>query len=207
MYLIVILLGCVAQSSGVMCTSMVGTLQFELGACSYEAWRLNPAMYMWLSWFRNWRWFSSPFLSHPQSGGKLRGEEKVLFSSKEKQAIYEKGRLQRCLKKAINQQCEQTAINQQCEQTVKKLQEQLDKLCKEHPNLKEQADAKYSSGGDKYRLTLVTISGVKNWFKHGVEPEPYKPRQGLLVPCNYHCRLDDISPEGTWTVKDIKWEI
>ena len=56
----------------------------------------------------------------------------------------------------------------------------------ENKNTKDQKDAVYSSAGDKYRLTQVTISAVKHWFDVDRVPECHKPRQVLIAPCKKH---------------------
>ena len=62
---------------------------------------------------------------------------------------------------------------------------------------KGQVDAIYSTAGDKYRLTLVNISAVRNWFKVSEMPVCKKPKAILLVPAARHCRLSDITG-GRW---------
>ena len=47
---------------------------------------------------------------------------------------------------------------------------------------KEDKAAAYSSAGDKYRITLVDISGLENWFKPAAAPRSVNRRSILLVP-------------------------
>ena len=68
----------------------------------------------------------------------------------------------------------------------------------ENQNTKSQVDAVYSSAGDKFRVTQVTISAVKHWFDVDRVPECHKPRQVLIAPCKKHCRLSDQTADGTW---------
>ena len=66
--------------------------------------------------------------------------------------------------------------------------------------------AAYSSAGDKYRLTLINMSGVENWFDPSEAPKSAKKRSILLVPCATHCRVSDMDLEnGTW-LRDVTYE-
>ena len=75
----------------------------------------------------------------------------------------------------------------------------------EHGERKGQVDACYSTAGDKYRLTLVNISAVENWFKPSEAPKPVKKKQVLLVFCQQHCKLSDIDGEGMWR-RDVTYK-
>ena len=67
-------------------------------------------------------------------------------------------------------------------------------------------DQAYSSAGDKYRLTLINMSAVENWFDPTKEPRSAKKRSVLLVPCARHCRVSDMDLEsGTW-LRDVTYE-
>ena len=56
-----------------------------------------------------------------------------------------------------------------------------------------------TQGGDKYRLTVITIQAVKNWFNPDAQPVGHMPRQILIVPCQTHARLEHIDQNGCWT--------
>ena len=43
-----------------------------------------------------------------------------------------------------------------------------------------------SSAGDKYRVTLINVSGVEHWFDPRQAPTPSKKKSILLVPCARH---------------------
>ena len=71
--------------------------------------------------------------------------------------------------------------------------------------MKQQVDQAYSSAGDKYRLTLINMSAVENWFDPTKEPRSAKKRSVLLVPCARHCRVSDMDLEsGTW-LRDVTY--
>ena len=74
----------------------------------------------------------------------------------------------------------------------------LQEFATENNEFRNSVSGQYTSAGDKYRLTLVNISGVENWFKPGAELRPCKKMLILLVPCSSHCRLEDIDVDGRW---------
>ena len=106
---------------------------------------------------------------------KLRGEEKVYISETEVRSA----RARKAFKK--NRDADALRV-----------------FLDENKNTKDQKDAVYSSAGNKYRLTQVTISAVKHWFDVDRVPECHKPRQVLIAPCKKHCRLSDQNRDGTW---------
>ncbi len=69
----------------------------------------------------------------------------------------------------------------------------------ENPNFRSENAAVYSTAGDKYRLTLINISGVQGWFEPNSLPRPSKKMGILLVPSNCHCNLEDIDEQGRCT--------
>ena len=108
---------------------------------------------------------------------KLRGEEKVYYSDAE--------RLSEREGQALKRKRDAAALQDFHRQT-------------ENQNTKSQVDAVYSSAGDKFRVTQVTISAVKHWFDVDRVPVCHKPRQVLIAPCKEHCRLSDQTADGTW---------
>ena len=86
------------------------------------------------------------------------------------------------------------------EQNLKQIiNEQLVEFTTENPNFRSENAAVYSTAGDKYRLTLINISGVQGWFEPNSLPRPSKKMGILLVPSNCHCKLEDIDEQGRWT--------
>ena len=112
---------------------------------------------------------------------KLRGEEKVFISLSECLATQERKRLSRRARQVQSQEMQA------------QYHEELKKWASSNLDHKGQVDAQYSSAGDKYRLTLVNISHVKNWFRPGARPQPGKPKLYLIVSSAKHCRLKDMS--------------
>ena len=77
----------------------------------------------------------------------------------------------------------------------------------EHGNnadIEGQVKSVYSSAGDKYRLTLINISGVENWFNPSESPKSVKKRSILLVPCSKHVRLSDMDLESGEWLRDVE---
>ena len=75
-----------------------------------------------------------------------------------------------------------------------------------HEQYKGQVEACYSSAGDKYRLTLINVSGVEHWFDPSLSPKPSKKRSILLVPCSRHCRVSDIDLESGQWIRDVEYD-
>ena len=71
-------------------------------------------------------------------------------------------------------------------------------LANENPHFKDQGASTYTTGGDKYRLTLVNISGVEHWWDSSKAPRPVKKKLVLLVHCSEHCKMQDIDENGDW---------
>ena len=116
---------------------------------------------------------------------KLRGEERVIACSDE----LDDHRCLRNLKRKLN-----GARGSENKQVLDELVE----VATNNKSFRDEQVAQYTTAGDKYRLTLVNISGVEGWFNPRVQPRPLKKRGILLVPCSSHCRLEDIGKDGTW---------
>ena len=126
---------------------------------------------------------------------KLRGEDKVYIGAGQSTSVAERKRLKN--------KCKATDKNDPI-----KIAESLQRLAafdQDHPNLKVQVEAKYSTAGDKYRLTLINISAVENWLDPEAAPKSRKYTGMLLVPCAVQCWLRDISEDGLW-LRDLKIE-
>ena len=65
----------------------------------------------------------------------------------------------------------------------------------ENTDCQPMVEAAYSTAGDKYRLTLINVSGVEKWFKPSESPVPRKKKSILLVPCAKHVKVRDIDTE------------
>ena len=113
---------------------------------------------------------------------KLRGEEKVFISERETVYNAQLKKLKQTVKNSRGQQSRQEALEHMRKFTEDPANE----------NIKTQADAEYTTAGDKYRVTLVTISVVKNWWDPSKQVEPEKPKQVLIVPAAVHTRLKDM---------------
>ena len=126
---------------------------------------------------------------------KLRGEEKVYLHEDELDARRTKQMVERLRKKAQKTQSDGDK---------KEFEAELDKFMTDQK--KEQVDQIYSKSGDKYRITLVNISAVKDWFKPSVSPQSDKRKSILLVPCTKHCRISDMDlTTDTW-LRDVTYE-
>ena len=116
---------------------------------------------------------------------KLRGEERVVASLEE-----------------AGHDAKMRKAKRKWHQTEKERQSQvateLVEVTNDNPTFRGQCSGQYTTAGDKYRLTLVNLSGVEGWFNPSVEPRGIKKKGVLIVPCSTHCRLEDISAEGKW---------
>ena len=128
---------------------------------------------------------------------KLRGEEKVYVHEDEKTSVAFRKRLSKAFKK----------LDQNNAEEVRDFEAQKEAFFDvDHRDHKGQVDAAYSSAGDKYRITLVNISGVEGWFDASEAPRASKKRSILLVPCAKHCRVSDMDLErGEW-LRDVQYE-
>jgi hypothetical protein len=125
---------------------------------------------------------------------KLRGEEKVLTSFAEKTSADERKKLSRKAKKVDKSDAAAWA----------ELQREHEIFGQEHPESRPQVQATYSTAGDKYRLTLINVSGVEKWFDPSTSPIPIKRKCVLLVFCQVHAKLQDISEDGKW-LRDVSY--
>jgi hypothetical protein len=117
---------------------------------------------------------------------KLKGDEKIYISDREQLTAAQAKAIKKATKNADTQEEKDSAL------------EEAGQHMDENPNAKAQTDASYSSAGDKYRMTKLTVSAVKHWFDLSCRPEPMKPKQVLVAPCKEPCRLNNISKEKTW---------
>ena len=117
---------------------------------------------------------------------KVRGEEKLIYSSDETMKAAKRKRHSRAFKNATNDADRAQAAAAAAEQA------------EADPEFKGQSTSSYTSGGDKHRVTLVNISGVRGWFDAGETPKPEKSKLVLLVTSSEHCKLSDIDSEGNW---------
>ncbi len=120
---------------------------------------------------------------------KLRGEEAVYVSERETTSTAERKRMSKAFKK----------FNKSSPQEIANFEKQKQAFFDEFGDCQQQVEAAYSTSGDKYRLTLINISGVEGWLDPDESPKPSKKRSVLLVPCRKHCRVSDINFETmTW---------
>jgi hypothetical protein len=87
-----------------------------------------------------------------------------------------------------------------------KFSQELQTIIDENPDFKSESHTKVSQGGDKHRLTLTTFQVVRGWFDPDSTPAGEIPVNILIVPSAKHCRLEDITPEGTWE-RDVQYQI
>jgi hypothetical protein len=117
---------------------------------------------------------------------KLRGDERVVASLEENGHYQHLKSLKQIWKKAGREHQNRVAS-------------ELLAVTKDYPTFRQEVAAHYTAAGDKYRITLVNISSVENWFNPAEKPKPMKKRGILIVPCSIHCRLEDICVEkGEW---------
>ena len=55
-----------------------------------------------------------------------------------------------------------------------------------------------SAEDEKWRCTVEHRLVLKDYFKQGADPEAYNWRPALIVKTASHCRLSNITAEGTW---------
>ena len=117
---------------------------------------------------------------------KLRGEEKLVYSADETVSRAARKRQSRAFKKAQDNETRAAAAQAAAE------------TAEANPEYKGQGTSTYSTGGDKHRVTLVNMSGVRGWFAPNEIPRACKSKQVLLVPSKGHCKLEYIDSEGKW---------
>ena len=109
---------------------------------------------------------------------KLRGEDKVDISEDEAASEEARKRLKKAYRKLDKtsdlEKCEYIRLRAECEGAS----------TGSHPMVDHVA----TSAGDKYRLTLINISGVEGWFDPSESPKPRKQKSILLVPCSRHVK-------------------
>ena len=66
-------------------------------------------------------------------------------------------------------------------------------------------EASFSSAGDKYRLTLINISGVEGWCDPAETLRVVKKKSILLVPSSKHIRIRDIDLLTRKFKRDVKY--
>jgi len=116
---------------------------------------------------------------------KLRGEDKVVASLEETEHYQQLKALKRRWKKSDREYQSQVA-------------RELVSYTEDFPTLRSEVAGQYTTAGDKYRITLVNISSVENWFNPAENPKPMKKRGVLIAPCSTHCRLEDVNEKGEW---------
>ena len=113
---------------------------------------------------------------------KLRGEERVIACAEELDDA-------KCLRS--NKQKLRGARGEENKQLVQELVEvSIKNKC-----YRDEQVAQHTTAGDKYRLTLVNISGVEGGFNPRLQPRPRQKRGILIVPCSSHCKLEDIGKD------------
>ena len=118
---------------------------------------------------------------------KLRGEEKVMISMRETFQAEKRRRVRKAIRNRNKQE--------EAEVTEAKVQEYLECEGASSDNTRDMIRQFYHSGGDKHRLTLINMSGVKNWFKPSEMPECHKKFLVLLVFCEEHVCSEWIDDE------------
>ena len=127
---------------------------------------------------------------------KLRGEEKVFVSEKERTSREARKRLSKAFKKAKTASPEGIA----------EFEAMKAAFHTQHEENQPMVEAAYSSAGDKYRLSLINISAVENWFKPSEAPESKKKKAILLVPSSKHIKIRDIDLEKRVFKHDVSYE-
>ena len=85
---------------------------------------------------------------------KLRGEEKTFISENERTSREARKRISRAFKK----------LNKKSPEGVAEFEALKRAFHAEHEENQPMVEAAFSSAGDKYRLSLINISAVENWF-------------------------------------------
>ena len=116
---------------------------------------------------------------------KLRGEERVFVSEKEKTSQEGRKRISRAFRK----------LNKSSPEGVAEFEVMKAAFHTEHEANQPMVEAAFSSAGDKYRLSLINISAVENWFKPSEAPKSVKKKSILLVPSQKHIKIRDIDLE------------
>ena len=124
---------------------------------------------------------------------KLRGEEKVLTSTREQNTAARRKVLARKFRGAVT------------EEEKAKYAEEAQAFMDETRGPSAQVKAMYSTSGDKYRVTLLNISGVEDWFDPEKAPRSTKRRSILIVPCAKHCRVSDMDLETKTWRRDVQY--
>ena len=116
---------------------------------------------------------------------RLRGETKTMVTDEEVQDRSVRRKLTRKTKSSDAQEAQMSAA-------------QLIEHLEARQNQKLQTFQMVSQGGDKYRLTLITIQAIVHWFDPDKFPRGEMPRYILLVPSKTHARLENIDDQGRW---------
>ncbi len=117
---------------------------------------------------------------------KLRGEEKVFVSQAELEA--------RATRRRLTHKLHVTPPA-----LAKEAVEALHQHVEEHPEQTlQQFQLVSQGGGDKYRLTLITIQTIHGLLDPEATPRGQMPKQILIVPSQTHARLENIDQAGKW---------
>ena len=63
-----------------------------------------------------------------------------------------------------------------------------------------------SSAGDKYRVTLINVSGVEHWFDPRQAPAPSKKKSILLVHCSMRINIRNINLHARTWLRGFSYE-
>ena len=125
----------------------------------------------------------------------MRGEDPVLIHEEEKTCERERRNISKLFKRAKSNP-----------EAVAEFEKEKKDFFEKHKDKQGQIEAVYLTAGNKYRVTLVDISGVENWLQPSVAPRAEKLRSILLVPCGKHCKLSDMDlGTGQW-IRDVKYD-
>ena len=127
---------------------------------------------------------------------KLRGEERVFVSESERASQAARKRISRAFKKLDKAKPDAVAAFEAMKAAYHT----------HHEENQPMVEAAYSSAGDKYRLSLINISAVEDWFKPSASPKPVKKKSILLVPSSKHVKIGDIDLETRRFKHDVEYK-
>ena len=127
---------------------------------------------------------------------KLRGEDKVFVSEGERTSQQQRKAMGKAFKK----------LNKRDPEAIEAFEQLKASFHDASEDNAPMVEAAYSSAGDKYRLTLINISGVENWFDPSETPRAVKKKSILLVPSAKHIKIRDIDLETRLFKRSVEYK-
>ena len=125
---------------------------------------------------------------------KLRGEDQVYISEAERANTEARKRISKAFKRLQKDKAEEV-------EKFRAMRAEYE--AEQSGDFYQMIDQIASSAGDKYRVTLINVSGVEHWFDPSQAPTPSKKKSILLVPCARHIKIRCISLHERTLLRDF----